>query len=82
MAKCLLRLVRPIARSRWGRHGDACAGNDGRAPLFALSEAGFEEEDILLAKLIVAYFDFVNRVAPGLGVEFDADEMRGYGADR
>jgi len=30
----------------------------------------------------VAYFDFVNRIAPGLGVEFDADEMQGYGADR
>jgi hypothetical protein len=37
---------------------------------------------MLLAKLIVAYFDFVNQVAPGLGVEFDADEMQGYGADR
>jgi uncharacterized peroxidase-related enzyme len=47
----------------------------------ALSKAGFEDEDILLANLIAAYFNFVNRIALGLGVEFDEDEMRGYRND-
>lgn len=44
----------------------------------ALRAAGFADEDILLANLIVAYFNFVNRIALGLGVAFDEDEVRGY----
>lgn len=47
----------------------------------ALRTAGFADEDILLANLIVAYFNFVNRIALGLGVTFDAAEMRGYRND-
>ena len=31
--------------------------------------------------LIVAYFNFVNRIALGLGVTFDADELTGYRDD-
>lgn len=44
----------------------------------ALREAGLRDEDILLANLIVAYFNFVNRIALGLGVGFSADEVGGY----
>lgn len=44
----------------------------------ALSEAGFEDQDILLANLITAYFNFVNRIALGLGVAFDEAEVRDY----
>lgn len=44
----------------------------------ALRETGFADADILLVNLIVAYFNFVNRIALGLGVSFDADELRGY----
>ncbi len=47
----------------------------------ALAEAGFEDTDILLANLIVAYFSFVNRIAQGLGVELDEDEIHGYRDD-
>lgn len=47
----------------------------------ALRTAGFADEDILLANLIVAYFNFVNRIALGLGVTFDEAEMRGYRND-
>lgn len=43
-----------------------------------LRAAGFSDADILLANLIVAYFNFVNRVALGLGVRFDPDEVAGY----
>lgn len=43
-----------------------------------LRAAGFADADILLADLITAYFNFVNRIALGLGVHFNAEEMSGY----
>jgi len=43
-----------------------------------LRRRGYTDEDILLANLIVAYFNFVNRIALGLGVEHSADEVGGY----
>ncbi len=43
-----------------------------------LREAGFSDEEILQANLIVSYFNFVNRVALGLGVEFSEEEAKGY----
>ncbi len=39
---------------------------------------GWIDEDILLANLITAYFNFVNRIALGLGVEFTEYEASGY----
>lgn len=36
------------------------------------------DEDILNINLIVSYFNFVNRIANGLGVEFSAEEVKGY----
>ena len=39
---------------------------------------GLTEEDILNLNLIVSYFNFVNRVANGLGVEFSEEEVKGY----
>ncbi|MCK5573791.1 MAG: peroxidase-related enzyme [Bacteroidetes bacterium] len=36
-----------------------------------LKEHGFSEESILLMTLIVGYFNFVNRIANGLGVELE-----------
>ncbi|MBD3232706.1 MAG: peroxidase-related enzyme [candidate division Zixibacteria bacterium] len=39
---------------------------------------GFSDKDILNINLIVSYFNFVNRIAEGLGVEYDPDEVRGY----
>jgi alkylhydroperoxidase family enzyme len=44
----------------------------------SMRAAGFDDADILLVTLIVAYFNFVNRIALGLGVAFDADEVGGY----
>lgn len=43
-----------------------------------LREAGFQDRDILDINLIASYFNFVNRIALGLGVEFDRDEVKGY----
>ena len=43
-----------------------------------LRSHGLADADILLLNLIVAYFNFVNRIALGLGVHFDPEEVGGY----
>ena len=43
-----------------------------------LRAVGLSDEDILDLTLVTAYFNFVNRIALGLGVEFTAEEMSGY----
>jgi uncharacterized peroxidase-related enzyme len=43
-----------------------------------LRAEGLSDKDILDLTLIVGYFNFVNRVAVGLGVEFSDDEKAGY----
>jgi len=43
-----------------------------------LRETGWKDEDILLINMIVSYFNFVNRIALGLGVEFSEEEISGY----
>ncbi len=43
-----------------------------------LRSEGLSDEDILDLTLIVGYFNFVNRVAMGLGVTFTPEEARGY----
>ncbi len=46
--------------------------------IIALRESGISDADILDANLVAAYFNFVNRIALGLGVEFTEEELRGY----
>jgi len=43
-----------------------------------LRNSGFSDKDILDINLITSYFNFVNRIALGLGVEFSSDEVKGY----
>ncbi|MDJ0795104.1 MAG: peroxidase-related enzyme [Woeseiaceae bacterium] len=43
-----------------------------------LRAEGLSDNDILDLTLIVGYFNFVNRIAMGLGVEFTEDELGGY----
>ncbi len=43
-----------------------------------LRAVGLSDRDILDLTLITGYFNFVNRLAVGLGVEFSHDEIRGY----
>jgi uncharacterized peroxidase-related enzyme len=43
-----------------------------------LRQAGFSDEDILSINRIASYFNFVNRIALGLGVEFSEEEVKGY----
>lgn len=44
----------------------------------SLRNAGFSDRDILDIALITSYFNFVNRIALGLGVEFSPEEISGY----
>ncbi|NNF15599.1 MAG: peroxidase-related enzyme [Gammaproteobacteria bacterium] len=44
----------------------------------ALHEVGFKDREILEINLLTSYFNFANRIASGLGVQFDEDEITGY----
>lgn len=46
-----------------------------------LRAVGLDDKDILDLTLIVSYFNFVNRIAVGLGVTFSTDELSGYRDD-
>ncbi len=43
-----------------------------------LKKAGFSDENILNINMIISYFNFVNRIVMGLGVEYSSQEMKGY----
>ena len=43
-----------------------------------LREAGFNDEDILRINMLVGYFNFVNRIVLGLGIELSPEEVGGY----
>jgi alkylhydroperoxidase family enzyme len=43
-----------------------------------LRELGASDRAILDADLVIAYFNFVNRLVLGLGVELEDDEGKGY----
>ncbi|MDX1640800.1 MAG: peroxidase-related enzyme [Balneolaceae bacterium] len=43
-----------------------------------LKKAGLSDRAILDAVLVISYFNFVNRLILGLGVETDEQEVRGY----
>ncbi|MDZ7716391.1 MAG: peroxidase-related enzyme [Balneolaceae bacterium] len=43
-----------------------------------LKDTGLSDRAILDAVLVISYFNFVNRMVLGLGVETDEEEMQGY----
>jgi len=43
-----------------------------------LRDVGLSDRDILDVNLVAAYFNFVNRIALGLGVSFSPEEVEGY----
>ena len=43
-----------------------------------LRDVGLDDQAILNVVLITSYFNFVNRVAMGLGVDFNEEELSGY----
>lgn len=48
------------------------------ADVEALRRAGLSDRAILDVALVTGYFNFVNRIAEGLGVELSEDEAAGY----
>jgi len=52
-----------------------------QSDLGELRAAGLGDSDILDVSLIVGYFNFVNRIALGLGVAFSDKEISGYRND-
>ncbi len=53
-------------------------GDAAEEDVTALRAQGFSDRDVLDANMITAYFNFVNRIAAGLGVECSPEEVRGY----
>ena len=43
-----------------------------------LRDAGISDREVLEINMLAAYFNFANRLASGLGVEFDEKEITGY----
>lgn len=54
------------------------AGDMQEQDIDALRQTGLSDGDILSINLIASYFNFVNRIALGLGVEFSEEEVKGY----
>ncbi len=54
-------------------------GEMAESDVAALRAQGFSDRDVLDVNMITGYFNFVNRIAAGLGVEFTPEEVRGYG---
>ena len=63
------------------RHAEKLTSAPGamtESDLAELVAVGLTDRDVLDLTLIVAYFNFVNRIALGLGVTFSDDELKGY----
>lgn len=66
------------------RHAEKLTSAPGamtESDLGELRAVGLTDTDILDLTLITAYFNFVNRIAQGLGVRFSSDEVSGYRND-
>ncbi len=51
---------------------------DDESTIQPLKEAGMSDRAILDATLVISYFNFVNRIVLGLGVEHSPEEIKGY----
>jgi uncharacterized peroxidase-related enzyme len=63
------------------RHAEKLTSAPGamtESDLGELRAVGLSDSDILDVSLITAYFNFVNRIALGLGVEYTEEELSGY----
>ncbi len=66
------------------RHAEKLTSAPGamtESDLGELRAVGLSDQDILDMTLIVGYFNFVNRIALGLGVVYSDDEVAGYKND-
>ena len=49
-----------------------------KTDIVSLRNLGLSDKDILDMNLITSYFNFVNRIALGLGIESSDEELKGY----
>jgi uncharacterized peroxidase-related enzyme len=66
------------------RHAEKLTSAPGamtESDLGELRAVGLTDKDILDLTLVTAYFNFVNRIAQGLGVDYTPDELSGYRDD-
>lgn len=54
------------------------ANIDEKVHIASLKQAGWEDRAILDAALVIAYFNFVNRLVLGLGVQLETEGAGGY----
>jgi uncharacterized peroxidase-related enzyme len=50
----------------------------GESDVETLRQAGLSDKDVLHLTMVIGYFNFVNRMALGLGVPFSEEEIKGY----
>ncbi len=72
-------LDRPdLALCEWAEFLTANPASDPESMTGRLKAAGFNDRAILDATLIISYFNFVNRIVLGLGVEIEQEGAGGY----
>lgn len=52
--------------------------HDNEKSIEELKKGGLEDRSILDATLVISYFNFVNRIVLGLGLNVNEDELKGY----
>jgi len=67
-----------MALCTFSHHLTISASTSKEADVIALRDAGYSDEAILNITLITGYFNFVNRIALALGVEYSETELTGY----
>ena len=68
-----------VALCEYAEHlTEAPAGGDRKNRIKKLRHHGFSDRAILDATQVIAYFNFVNRIVLGLGVDFSEEEIKGY----
>jgi uncharacterized peroxidase-related enzyme len=70
--------AREHAIARYASELTVAPGAVGESAIQELRTHGLPDADILLVNLITSYFNFVNRIALGLGVTATRDEVEGY----
>lgn len=67
-----------LALCAFARRLSLVPGLSSNDQIVSLRALGFGDRAILDATLVIAYFNFVNRVVKGLGVDVDEEESGGY----
>lgn len=67
-----------LALCRFAKTLTLAPGESNSEKIEELHQSGFDDRSILDTTQVIAYFNFVNRMVLGLGVEFTEEEASGY----